>query len=218
MNKPIRPIETWYAGCRFRSRLEARYAVLFDHLGIRWEYEPQGYLVGPNHDLPYLPDFWLPAERLWVEVKGSEDQLDLERLIYAAIPQYGLPAGSPPFVLGDYQVRMLILGPIRRGVGRITDNATNEHVGYMQPAPTVLSFRKGDLFQGSAWFINKGIQVSPEGGLVANDSPEIFLGTRGAEWGNFVGGGGAIGDEYDEAVAAAYVAAKSARFEHGERG
>lgn len=53
----MKPIETHYAGCRFRSRLEARWAVFFDTLGIQWEYEFQGY------DLPsgwYLPDFWLP--------------------------------------------------------------------------------------------------------------------------------------------------------------
>lgn len=36
-------IQTWYNGCYFRSRLEARWAVLFDRLSIRWEYEPQGY-------------------------------------------------------------------------------------------------------------------------------------------------------------------------------
>lgn len=35
-------LTTRYAGCRFRSRLEARWAVFFDHLGIEWEYEPQG--------------------------------------------------------------------------------------------------------------------------------------------------------------------------------
>jgi hypothetical protein len=63
----IRPIETHYAGCRFRSRLEARWAVYFDALGIRWEYEPEGY------ELPdgtcYLPDFWLPQVGLFAEVK-----------------------------------------------------------------------------------------------------------------------------------------------------
>lgn len=32
----ITPIQTRYAGCLFRSRLEARWAVFFDHLGIRW--------------------------------------------------------------------------------------------------------------------------------------------------------------------------------------
>lgn len=33
----IKPIETKYKGYRFRSRLEARWAVFFDALGISWE-------------------------------------------------------------------------------------------------------------------------------------------------------------------------------------
>jgi hypothetical protein len=77
----IKAIETRYAGCLFRSRIEARWAVFFDYLGIGWEYEPQGF------DLPsgrYLPDFLLdfparPGEQMggdpvghgiWWEVKG----------------------------------------------------------------------------------------------------------------------------------------------------
>ncbi len=68
MNK-IKAIETQYKGYRFRSRLEARWAVFFDALGIEWEYEAQGY------ELPdgtrYLPDFWLPTFNggMFVEVK-----------------------------------------------------------------------------------------------------------------------------------------------------
>lgn len=72
----IRPIETHYAGCRFRSRLEARWAVFFDRLGTRWEYEPQGYRLGAGHK-SYLPDFWLPDLHLLVEVKGDPATLDL---------------------------------------------------------------------------------------------------------------------------------------------
>ena len=56
----INAIETFHAGHRFRSRLEARWAVVFDSLNIRWEYEPQGYLVGENRR-PYLPDFYCPT-------------------------------------------------------------------------------------------------------------------------------------------------------------
>jgi hypothetical protein len=51
----MKPIETWYKGHRFRSRLEARWAVFFDALQFRWEYEPQGYVL-PNTGC-YLPDF-----------------------------------------------------------------------------------------------------------------------------------------------------------------
>lgn len=65
----IRAIETSYRGYRFRSRLEARWAVFFDELGLRWEYEREGYHLGEIH---YLPDFWLPGFELFVEVKGSE--------------------------------------------------------------------------------------------------------------------------------------------------
>lgn len=66
---PIAAIETRYGGCRFRSRLEARWAVFFDHLGIRWTYEPEGYHTDGGD---YLPDFWLPRERTWIEVKAEQ--------------------------------------------------------------------------------------------------------------------------------------------------
>lgn len=63
----IKAIQTEYKGYRFRSRLEARWAVFFDALGIDWEYEPEGYDLG---DLGwYLPDFYLPDSKTWVEVK-----------------------------------------------------------------------------------------------------------------------------------------------------
>lgn len=69
----LQPIETRYAGCRFRSRLEARWAVFFDRLGIAWEYEPQGYNTAAG---PYLPDFHLPAVRQWIEIKGGQPSAD----------------------------------------------------------------------------------------------------------------------------------------------
>lgn len=65
----IKAIETHYKGYRFRSRLEARWAVFFDALGIQWEYEPEGF------ELPdgtrYLPDFWLPRLQTYIEIKGQ---------------------------------------------------------------------------------------------------------------------------------------------------
>lgn len=53
----LKAIETVYNGYRFRSRLEARWAVFFDALGIRYEYEKEGYDLD---GVRYLPDFWLP--------------------------------------------------------------------------------------------------------------------------------------------------------------
>lgn len=53
----IKAIPTEYKGYRFRSRLEARWAVFFDACGVEWEYEPEGYDLG--NGLYYLPDFLL---------------------------------------------------------------------------------------------------------------------------------------------------------------
>src|SRR5690625_7748698 len=66
----IKPIETRYKGYRFRSRLEARWAVFFDALGIEWQYEPEGYVL--EDGTWYLPDFWLPETKCWFEVKGPD--------------------------------------------------------------------------------------------------------------------------------------------------
>ncbi len=67
----IKAIETQYKGYRFRSRLEARWAVFFDALGIEWEYEKEGYDLGEAGW--YLPDFWLPEYGSFFEVKAHRN-------------------------------------------------------------------------------------------------------------------------------------------------
>jgi hypothetical protein len=67
----IKPIQTRYKGCNFRSRLEARYAVYFDALNIKWEYETEGYDINGKW---YLPDFWLPELEIFVEIKPDSDK------------------------------------------------------------------------------------------------------------------------------------------------
>lgn len=67
-------IQTEYNGYRFRSRAEARWAVLFDALGIKYVYEPEGYKLS-NGEL-YLPDFYLPASQQFFEVKGVLTEKD----------------------------------------------------------------------------------------------------------------------------------------------
>lgn len=84
----IKPIETVYRGYRFRSRLEARWAVFFDTAGIPWQYEPEGFDLG--EDGYYLPDFYLPTVHLrrrdkpglWIEVKGVLDDVSRKK-VYA---------------------------------------------------------------------------------------------------------------------------------------
>jgi hypothetical protein len=63
----VQALETEYAGHYFRSRLEARWAVFFDALGIPWEYEAERYQLPSGK---YLPDFWLPRQEMFYEVKG----------------------------------------------------------------------------------------------------------------------------------------------------
>lgn len=66
----LKAIETKYKGYRFRSRLEARYAVMLDTLGVQWIYEEEGYELGSAGR--YLPDFTIPAsEKIWIEIKPS---------------------------------------------------------------------------------------------------------------------------------------------------
>ena len=54
----IKAIETEYNGYKFRSRLEARWAVFFDALGVFYEYEPEGFQI--DDSTYYLPDFYIP--------------------------------------------------------------------------------------------------------------------------------------------------------------
>ena len=61
------PIETEYKGYRFRSRLEARWAVFFDMMGIYYVYEPEGFEL--EDGTKYLPDFYFPDQDTYGEVK-----------------------------------------------------------------------------------------------------------------------------------------------------
>ena len=67
----IKPIETYYNGYRFRSRLEARWAVFFDTGNVKYEYEPEGFEL--ESGLKWLPDFYLPDFDCYVEVKPDTD-------------------------------------------------------------------------------------------------------------------------------------------------
>lgn len=64
----MKPIQTSYRGCRFRSRLEARWAIFLDALGAKWSYESEGFDLSGTW---YLPDFWVEDWNTWIEVKGK---------------------------------------------------------------------------------------------------------------------------------------------------
>lgn len=96
----MKAIETIYDDHRFRSRLEARWAVAFDEMGLDYEYEKQGFDLGGRY---YLPDFHLPEPGWWVEVKGpppDHDQQLLARLLMQetgcdSFIFHGTPVGPP---------------------------------------------------------------------------------------------------------------------------
>ena len=97
----IQPIETRYQGYLFRSRLEARWAVFFDHLRLHWEYEKEGFYID---DVMYLPDFYVRSESdqgWFIEVKG--DVTDTESVRKAKL----LDQQPPPYASGCILVSTL---------------------------------------------------------------------------------------------------------------
>lgn len=76
--KNIKAIETYYNGYRFRSRAEARWAVLLDSLRCLYIPEPEGVLLSDG--TWYLPDFYLPESDSFLEVKGILDDIDLHKI------------------------------------------------------------------------------------------------------------------------------------------
>lgn len=206
-------IETRYDGYRFRSRLEARWYVFFKALGMTADYETEGYLVGTDRK-PYLPDFWLPREKVWVEVKGAEEQLDVAALAKAAYSKHGLPATGR--TEEGFAVRMLVLGKFDYMPSPV--RVAGEWSGFAWPAHTVLTQRGGNLHQGRGYFAADGLHVMPHGGVVATARRGVRWDVRGTDWGNLVGGGATLACDCDATVISAYRAARSARFEHGEKG
>ena len=111
----IKAIETTYKGYKFRSRLEARWAVFFDALEINYEYEAEGYkkplFVDPkgyeaeieyckaigtpkpkNDEVYWLPDFWLSGIDLLIEIKPitfiEDDNFKDSKRIFAHFAEF----------------------------------------------------------------------------------------------------------------------------------
>lgn len=89
MGNNLKPIQTFYNGIKFRSRLEAKWAVVFDELGVKWKYEAEGYELPSGNR--YLPDFLLECYGtrgsydcepfdLWIEVKGKMTESDAAKI------------------------------------------------------------------------------------------------------------------------------------------
>lgn len=208
-------IETEYRGHLFRSRLEARWAVAFDHLGVEWKYETQGYRIG-HEPRPYLPDFYLPGLGIWAEVKGDPLKLDKTLMDDAVGHKTGLP-GHDPF----YEKSMLILGDIppcdeplayvhwmvsRTVYAPCESFCACADAHWQQvtlqafPAAALMEFRR----QGES-VRSPGVLVTPVGRSVLTPPDDVVTPQR---------------ISYllaDRKVLDAFKAARSARFEHGEK-
>lgn len=209
----IAPIETVYAGCRFRSRLEARWAVFFDSMGIRWEYEPQGFIL--SHGRYYLPDFYLPDCASWVEVKGQLNEFDLYDLRVAnlELPQFGRP-------IGEAGPNLILLGPIPDtktdliwpdfsaepftygGEGQ-TDIIYGEFERYIWQG---IEFGPFDSHRLRPFFVHSECENSGPWSNWDTRNPSGLLIPKQADY-DYCGTG---------QVTRAYAAARRARFEHGE--
>jgi hypothetical protein len=209
---PKTAIETAYAGCRFRSRLEARWAILFDHLRIEWQYEPQGFVLGAE---AYLPDFYLPRTETWVEVRGVETQGGLERLanfVDFGGPLPGVTESWEPECrhCGSWQSTtrgLLLLGDIPF-VSGLTEGRQNPGM----PMWSMLQHHKG-VWKSRARLVPWGLQVFPDPWQGSTTAPDVPVGTSFKNSWNYP----FLPSDKWQWIVDAHTAARSARFEHGEQ-
>lgn len=193
----VQAIETRYAGCHFRSRLEARWAVFFDHLKIKWEYEPQGYSLPSG---PYLPDFFLPKINggVFFEVKADTDEGHQDDLRW---PQLAVSTMQDVFVAF--------------GLPRPDSYDT---LVYSEP--------NGSIEVYHPWQIDEGISCSwdnYQAFCICRDCGAIGIQFEGRSYRlncpcDRTEQGDRGHNPDDPRILTAYEAARSARFEHGQSG
>lgn len=206
----IKAIETRYKGYRFRSRLEARWAVFFDALDISWTYEPQGF---EKDGVRYLPDFQIQLGRdpfkvsYWVEVKGDPNWLYDNRAAIDVMHDWGgiLPDFANCGEQDSVANGLIILGDIPEPefgllfvpvIGH--DEGTNLYWRCLAD-PRYVLINYDQIF--NIFFDLKADHycVSSFNREVANFAPKIARTPRA-----------------NRKIVAALTAARSARFEHGE--
>lgn len=108
-----RAIETSYNGYRFRSRLEARWAVFLDALGVTWEYEKEGFDLGGG--VFYLPDFYIVEPGYWLEIKPTRTEQHSEAWVKAALlaehTQQYVVITTTPLMKHGWEASLLLLNP-----------------------------------------------------------------------------------------------------------
>jgi hypothetical protein len=74
-----------YKNIYMRSTWEIKFAKWLDKQNISWKYEPKTFKLGVTS---YTPDFYLPKQRLYIEIKGfwREDAILKVELFYRLYP------------------------------------------------------------------------------------------------------------------------------------
>ena len=126
----ITAIPTTYKGIEFRSRLEAKWAIMFDQFGWSWEYEPID-LIG------YIPDFVLAGRfgPILVEVK-PEIEFDALRNHIDKIERSGWEHEAIVIGAATFEVEHL---PVIGLLGERTSAEDNDgHTWWWEAAPLVI--------------------------------------------------------------------------------
>lgn len=99
----ITAIPTTYKNIEFRSRLEAKWAAMFDQLGWPWEYEPVDFDG-------YIPDFHIDfgREQFFVEIKPAFISEELKPAMDKAVSALRESRRETILVLGASPGRMTI--------------------------------------------------------------------------------------------------------------
>jgi hypothetical protein len=71
-----------YRGIQMKSRAEARMAAFFDYENVEWRYEPER--IG---SLQYLPDFFLPEFKIYIEAKPPNVSFSELAKFYLTAPE-----------------------------------------------------------------------------------------------------------------------------------
>ncbi len=191
----VKPVETLYRGYRFRSRLEARWAVFFDALRLGWEYEPEGYDTGGAGY--YLPDFRVPGilgETKLYEIKPEWPDRDALRKAEAA---------GAAIIVGTPGIKM---DPSVWSVSYcILSSDASRHYVFAECRYCGITIEWHPAFMWGATF------AAPNGDMITWDS-------MGETEGHCDCRPDKDGSPYTDTdrLRAAYTAARSARFEFGE--
>lgn len=196
----IKAIETKYSGYRFRSRLEARWAVFLEALGLRWEYEKEGFSFD---GYSYLPDFYLPDYDLYIEVKGQDihDTTEEDKL-----RAFAWHANKPVFVVCGLPepVGKFYYYSTRRGTYTICDCAKYGHSPYdgpHEPQPGLFNVQMTISRALAEAFLEK-LGVDIDAFIVHVEFPKMLMENERAGKGDY--------------NSFPYERARCARFEHGE--